>query len=118
MSLNAIWQATEARCNEIYDIIIEFEKLPRAYQVVDEDEHWLLAIALQKLVVERLYVLRPKMEMVKEGLVAAQDALLQGRIVNFDTDMSNMVAAMKAHVEAWKRLRAEQVFHVFSQDII
>ncbi|EFQ25187.1 hypothetical protein CGRA01v4_06474 [Colletotrichum graminicola] len=110
MSLNAIWKATEARCNEVHAIIIEFELLPRAYQVLDEDDHWLLAIALQKLVVERLYELRPKMEMVKLGLAVARDALLQGYVSEFDTEMSNMVARMKAHVVAWNGLKGEQLF--------
>ncbi|KAK1992143.1 hypothetical protein LX36DRAFT_589009 [Colletotrichum falcatum] len=110
MSLNAVWKATEAHCNEIHAIIIEFEKLPRAYHVVDEDEHWLLAIALQKFVVERLYRLRPKLEMVKTRLEEARDALHQGRVSNFDTDMSNTVAVLKAHVEAWNSLKGEQVF--------
>ncbi|KAK2052798.1 hypothetical protein LY76DRAFT_639398 [Colletotrichum caudatum] len=109
MSLNAIWKATDRRCNEIYDIIIQFESLPRAYQVLDEDEHWLLAIALQKLVVERLYELRPRIEMVKTQLAAARMALVQGLIFEFDTDMSNMVARVKAHVDAWNSLKGEHI---------
>ncbi|KAK1982780.1 hypothetical protein LZ30DRAFT_749078 [Colletotrichum cereale] len=112
MSLNAIWEATEVRCNEIDAIIIEFENLPRGYQVLDEDEYWLLAIALQKLVVERLYILLPKLDMLKTGLESAREALLQGRVSEFDTEMSNTVAMVKAHVKAWKGLKGEQAFNV------
>ncbi|KZL64523.1 hypothetical protein CT0861_09503 [Colletotrichum tofieldiae] len=110
MALNTMWEANETRCNEITTIISVFEQLPKGYEVLDEDEHWLLAIALQKLVLDRLYKIRPKLEMVKRRLALAREALRSGQISAFDTDMSTTVAKMKIQVEAWQALKAEQTW--------